>query len=93
MKKCDLYVQPSRHEGYGITLMEARMLCRAILASNIPVFREQIVDGMNGYLTELNSNSLADKIEYLFKNPVERKKTIEYLQNNPIDFSPELKKL
>ena len=93
MKKCDLYVQPSRHEGYGITLMEARTLCRAILASDIPVFREQIVDGMNGYLTELNSNSLADKIEYLYKNPVERKKTIEYLQNNPIDFSPELKKL
>ena len=93
MKKCDLYVQPSRHEGYVITLVEARVLCLAILSSNIPSAKEQIKDGMNGYLTELNGNSLADKIEYLYKNPVERKKTIEYLQNNPIDFSPELKKL
>ena len=24
MKHCDLYVQPSRHEGYVITLVEAR---------------------------------------------------------------------
>lgn len=93
MKKCDLYVQPSRHEGYGIALMEARTLCRAILASDIPVFREQIVDGMNGYFAELKSVSFADKIEYLYKNPSEREKTIEYLQNNPIDFSSEFKKL
>lgn len=93
MKNCDLYIQPSRHEGYVITLVEARALCLAILSSNIPSAKEQIKDGMNGYLTKLNSNFLADKIEYLYKNPVEREKTIEYLQNNPIDFSSELKKL
>ena len=93
MKNCDLYVQPSRHEGYGITLLEARVLCKAILASDIPSSKEQIKDGVNGYITELNGVSLADKIEYLYKNPREREKTICYLRNHSIDFSSELQKL
>ena len=93
MKGCDLYVQPSRNEGYGLTLVEARTLCRAILASDIPAFREQIADGMNGYLAELNSVSFADKIEYLYKNPGAREKTICCLRHQSIDYSAELQKL
>lgn len=44
MKHCDLYVQPSRHEGYVITLVEARALCLPIVSSDIPSAREQIQD-------------------------------------------------
>lgn len=69
MKHCDLYVQPSRHEGYVITLVEARALCLPILSSDIPSAREQIQDGINGYVAELSAEDLADKIEYLYNNP------------------------
>lgn len=93
MKHCDLYVQPSRHEGYVITLVEARALCLPILSSDIPSAREQIQDGINGYVAELSAEDLADKIEYLYNNPSQRKKTVEYLKEHPIDFSTELLKL
>ena len=93
MKHCDLYVQPSRHEGYVITLVEARALCLPILSSDIPSAREQIQDGINGYIAELSAEDLADKIEYLYNNPSQRKKTVEYLKEHPIDFSTELLKL
>ena len=93
MKNCDLYVQPSRHEGYVITLVEARALCLAIVSSNIPSAKEQIEDGINGYISQLTSASLADKIEYLYKNPSEREKTICYLKGHSFDFSSELQKL
>lgn len=93
MKNCDLYVQPSRHEGYVTTLVEARALCLTIVSSDIPSSKEQIHDGVNGYLSELKCTSLADKIEYLYRHPEEREKTMAYLQNNPIDFSSELQKL
>ena len=45
VKSCDLYLQPSRHEGYPITIVEARSLQKVIIASDIPSMREQIRDG------------------------------------------------
>lgn len=40
VKSCDLYLQPSRHEGYPITIVEARSLQKVIIASDIPSMRE-----------------------------------------------------
>lgn len=93
MKNCDLYVQPSRHEGYVITLVEARVLSLPILSSDIPSAREQIQDGRNGYISELRPEALADKIEYLYNSPLQREKTTRYLKEHQINFSSELKKL
>lgn len=42
MRQCDLYVQPSRHEGYVITLVEARTLGLPIVASDIPSSRGSV---------------------------------------------------
>lgn len=93
MKNCDLYVQPSRHEGYGIAVVEARVLGLPIVVSNIRSNSEQIQDGINGYVTELSAEAVADKIEYLYSNPSQMEKTVKYLKEHPIDFSSELKKL
>lgn len=50
MKFCDIYVQPSRYEGYGITVAEAKALCKPIIASAIPEFKEQIINKKTGLL-------------------------------------------
>lgn len=42
MKSCDLYIQPSQFEGWPMTTTEARALGCAIVASNLPCFREQL---------------------------------------------------
>ena len=52
MKNCDVYVQPSIFEGFGITVCEAKILAKPIIATDIPEFREQISDGKNGYLAK-----------------------------------------
>jgi glycosyltransferase involved in cell wall biosynthesis len=39
-ENCDLFVFPSLDEGYGLPLLEADMLGAAVIASDIPVFRE-----------------------------------------------------
>lgn len=31
LKMCDIYFQPSRHEGYGIAVAEARVFCKPIV--------------------------------------------------------------
>ena len=74
-------------------MVEARALCLPILSSDIPSAREQIQDGINGYIADLSAEALADKIEYLYNNPSQMEKTVEHLKEHPIDFSTELLKL
>ena len=42
MQIADIYVQPSRFEGFGITVAEAKALNKRIVCSDIPEFREQL---------------------------------------------------
>lgn len=93
MRQCDLYVQPSRHEGYSLALMEARVLCLPILASDIPANKEQIKDGINGYLVPLRAEKLAEKIEELYRRRDMLHKVSEQLRKEQIDFSGEMEKL
>lgn len=86
LMKCDLYIQPSRHEGYSITIIEAKALAKTIVTSNLPSMKEQISNGINGYLVPLNEISFANKIEELISYP-ELKKTLENnLRNEKFNF-------
>lgn len=93
MKQCDLYVQPSRHEGYGITVLEARTLCKIVLASDILPFEEQIKNNVNGYLENLDSTSFVKKICEIISDKELNRKILENLKSNQPDFSEEIKKL
>lgn len=63
MKACDIYVQPSRHEGYPLTVLEAKVLAKPIICTDFAGAGEQISDGKNGCIVSLNnSKALADTI-------------------------------
>ena len=64
MKACDIYVQPSRFEGYGITIAEAKTLKKPIVATNIPEFQEQIINEKTGLLVN-NNKEMVKAIEEL----------------------------
>ena len=67
--KSDIYVQPSREEGYCTTMLEARILQIPVIASDIPSSREQITDSVNGLLFKTNDyKALCDKLEMLITN-------------------------
>ena len=93
MKKCTLYVQPSRNEGYPVVIVEARALGCVIVASDIPSIGEQIIDGVNGYLVQLDEKAFANKIEELLRDEEKREKVKKELQNEKIDYSDNIKKL
>lgn len=78
MEKCDIYVQPSRWEGYGITVAEAKCLCKPIIASDIPEFREQIDDEING-LIAIDEKDMVTKINELINNNQNRIQLIREL--------------
>lgn len=72
MKAADIYVQPSRYEGFGLTLSEARILHRPVISTNFPVVSNQIVDGVNGIICKMTAESIAEKILFLANDPSAR---------------------
>lgn len=68
MSACDVYVQTSKFEGFGLTVTEARILGKAEVCTNFPSAYNQIVDGVTGLICEMNPKSVADKIELLLTN-------------------------
>lgn len=59
---CDIYVQPSYSESYGLSITEAKMLNKPIVSTLTAGGREQIEDGVNGVLTNINPEAIADGV-------------------------------
>ena len=55
LKTIDIFIFPSVIEGLGTALLEAMAVERPVLVSDIPTFREFIVDGVNGLFFKAGS--------------------------------------
>ena len=67
-KECDIYVQPSRHEGYCITLAEARLFNKAIVTTDFVGAKEQIVDGETGLIVKFDKFEIYNAIKKIIEN-------------------------
>lgn len=66
-------VYPSMIEGFGLPLVEAGRYGLPVIASDLPVFHETGGDHVR-YFNLLDSIDLADKIETLYREPIEKEK-------------------
>ena len=63
MANCDIYVQPSRHEGFCITIAEAMIFGMPIVATNFSGALEQLYSVPNAIVVEtFDADSLANAI-------------------------------
>ncbi|MBZ0199328.1 MAG: glycosyltransferase [Ignavibacteriaceae bacterium] len=68
-KAMDIFLLPSRSEGFSLALLEAGVAGLPIIASDIPGNNEFIKDGENGLLFQTNNPEvLKDKIKLLSEN-------------------------
>ncbi|MBK8981155.1 MAG: glycosyltransferase family 4 protein [Ignavibacteria bacterium] len=75
----DVYVFPTLWEGLSISMIEAMACGRCIVASDIPSNKELIVDGVSGYLFNINDrNVFKEKID----NVINRKDIRDKLSDN-----------
>jgi glycosyltransferase involved in cell wall biosynthesis len=93
MQQCDIYVQPSRYEGYCITLAEARCLGCSIISTNFTGAKEQIYHNENGMIIEFNEEELFTALVKLLDKDEIRRKFKKSLRKEVIDSTGELKKL
>ncbi len=72
-KKADLFIIPSKKEGWGLSLTEAMAVgLPAIGLKSCPGVNELIQDGVTGYLVEETISGLQDKMARLMKDRAAR---------------------
>ena len=70
MKDCDVYVQPSRHEGFCITLAEALCFNNPIVATSFTGANEQLQHRDNGLVVGMSAGDISKGvIDALRKGP------------------------
>lgn len=72
IKACDIYVQPSRYEGFCITLLEARCLKKPIVSTKVNGVTEQIADGKTGLIVDIDADRIYEAVKTLIESPIKR---------------------
>lgn len=71
LRDCDLYVQPSRFEGYCTTTNEARILCKPVITTAVSGASEQFENGVTGWIVPISTDAIENQIAYCLEHPEE----------------------
>lgn len=73
LKKADLFILPSLHESFGLTVLEAMACSLPVIVTDQVGASDHVLEGKNGFVVEASSpEKLADKIKYFYDNPEEK---------------------
>ncbi len=93
IKKCDIYIQPSRYEGKSIVVREAQVLCKPVIITNYPTAKSQINNGIDGIICDLDNSKIAETIFELYNNNSKTENIINYLRGHDYTLKDEVNKI
>lgn len=85
LQDCDLYVQPSRTEGYCTTTNEARMLSKPVITTDVSGAREQFINGETGWIVPIDEAAIANQMEWCMTHPEECRRVCDNLKDIALD--------
>ncbi|OCB69087.1 hypothetical protein FBGL_13725 [Flavobacterium glycines] len=68
LRDCDVYVQTSLHEGYCLTIHEAKMFDRAVVTTNVASASNLIIDKEDGLIVAISTDGLYDGIREMLSD-------------------------
>jgi glycosyltransferase involved in cell wall biosynthesis len=68
----NILVMTSDNEGTPLSIVQAQLSGVPVVSTNVGSVGEVMLDGVSGYLTNLDAKLIAEKIDFLVKNPTER---------------------
>lgn len=77
---CDIYVQTSRSEGFGLAIAEARILNIPVVTTRFDGVYNQMVEGENGLVVDMNADAVYEGIMRLINDTALREHIIQYLK-------------
>lgn len=92
IKDCDLYVQTSKFEGFGLAIAEARILNKFVVTTEFDAVYNQMVQRKNGLVVKMNSNDIANGIIEILSDEKLRKDIKCYLEKEKKGNSEEIEK-
>jgi len=93
IKNCDIYVQTSRFEGFGLAIAEARMLNRPVITTKFDAVFNQMKDGKNGLVVGMNGEEVCEGIIRLIQDRNLNESIVNYLKQEKKGNLEELDKI
>ena len=93
IRESDIYIQTSRYEGKSISIDEAKILAKPILITNFTTANNHIINGFTGIIADMNSESVATKLEILVKDRELRQKLVKKLKKEEFGTVNEIMKI
>ena len=78
---CDIYVQTSKFEGFGLAIAEARMLNKPIVTTRFDAVFNQMIDGKNGLVVDINAEAVASGILRIIEDKKLTNRIVQYLKS------------
>lgn len=87
---CDIFLYPSRLEGFGLVVAEAMACGKPVVTTNVASLPELIIDGKGGFLCEKNNiNDFCEKISVLANDSALREHMGNFNMNRVLnEFNP-----
>jgi len=86
MRQCDVYVQPSGFEGYGLTLLEALILHKPCVTTAFDGVPDLLTDDRDALIIRYGADQAADAIGRLVDDAPLRRAIGEGTHNTPLRF-------
>ena len=74
----------SFYEGKSIALEEAKILHKPIVITNFSSAKDQIKDNETGLIADMNAESIAEKLQYLYNDRALQEKLISHLKKEKL---------
>ena len=81
IKNCDIYVQTSKFEGFGLAIAEARMLNKPVVTTRFDAVYNQMIDRKNGLVVDMNAEGVAKGILELINDKGLNDDIVNYLKS------------
>ncbi len=81
IRACDIYVQPSREESLGLTIVEAQYLNKPVVSTKTMGGSKLIKNEENGILCNISCEGISESVKMLYQNADLAEKIVAYLKN------------
>jgi glycosyltransferase involved in cell wall biosynthesis len=93
LKKATVYAQTSRYEGKSIAIDEAKIMHKPIVVTNFTTVKDQILDGENGVVADMDPESIANGILKILNDEAFRDRLVANLQKEHLSNESEIETL
>lgn len=93
IKRCDVYIQPSRYEGKCVSVIEAQLLHKPVIITDYPTSGSQLENGVDGVIVPMDNANCAKKIIAVLEDNEFQHKLVETTKRRDYAHTEEVKKI